>query len=644
MGQAKKIAEYGSWWSSIDTDVVNSGNCRSIDELQCDGNSVFWLESQFPSGRRVLLQAKKDGSEIIEWTQSDITIRNTVHEYGGGSFIIVNSIPYFTTPCGIFRQLTAASEPELIVAGDRSHRFADLCYFKGILYAIYEVHSGNKVENMIVKILEGDIQPVVTGADFYASPRLSPNGQYFCWMEWNIPNMPWDETAIVVSLLEENGDIKTKICRIDRSGVNYQSPEWSPSNDLYLISDHTNWWNVYKVNLTEGELDQNVFPVNTEIGTPLWQFADRQFAVNKQGVLLNVAGKIIFKPWNAKAQLVIGSPYSYFKNLALDENHTAYAIASGPAKSSTIVRIQLDTNQVDVIRESRPSLDIDKYDISVPESINFKSDGVAVQAWFYPPFSTSYQAPENTLPPVVLFAHGGPTSYSPNTLNMKIQYLTTRGFAVCDVNYRGSTGFGTVFRNMLRRNWGIVDRNDMINAAKKLISQRRVNPRHICIVGSSAGGYLLLATIIKSNLFAAAASLYGVSDLIGLAKDTHKFELGYNEQLVGKFPEESALYEERSPLNHCDQLTTPVAFFHGEDDLVVPLTQSVQLHEMLKAKGVTTSLSVFPGEAHGFKGSFANKIALSGFYYFFCRVLGIRPSVESEIKIENLPRLQVRKD
>ncbi|MCP9258186.1 Peptidase, S9A/B/C family, catalytic domain protein [Dirofilaria immitis] len=552
MSYLKTITDdYGSWWSSIDTNILSSGNCKTISELQC----------------------------------------GKMHEYGGGSFIIVDDAPYYITLDGIFRQVAADTEPELIVAGDYSHRFADLCYHKSILYAVYEVHSGNEIENMIVQIIEGAIRPIVTGADFYAFPRVSPNGHWFTWMEWNMPNMPWDETTVVISSIKENYDID-EFCRISRKGVNYHSPEWSPVGNLYLISDHTNWWNIYEVNLTDHKLGENIFPVDAEIGAPLWQFAERHFASNKQ-----------------------------------DESGTAYAIAAGPTKSSSVIRIELDTKEVNVLRESRSSTDIEKYDISIPESMHFQSDDITVQAWFYPPFSLKNCGYWRTL---LDYYYLNEQFLSKTYAAPKNSVSDHEGFAVCDVNYRGSSGFGTIFRNMLRRNWGVMDRNDMINAASHLISQKRVDPKKLCIMGSSAGGYLLLATILKSDLFSAAVSLYGVSDLIGLVKDTHKFERGYNEQLIGKFPEERALYEQRSPLNHIDQLSTPIAFFHGEEDRVVPLTQSMQLHEALKIKGIPTSLTIFPGENHGFKGSFANEITLSGFYYFFCRMLGIKPSVESQ--------------
>uniref|UniRef100_A0A183CXH0 Peptidase_S9 domain-containing protein n=1 Tax=Gongylonema pulchrum TaxID=637853 RepID=A0A183CXH0_9BILA len=392
--------------------------------------------------------------------------------------------------------------------------------------------------------------------------------------------------------------------------------------------------------LTAKKLGENIYPVDAEIGAPLWQLADRHFATNKKGIIMNVAGKLVYKKWDGAVEKIHTPSFTSFKCLALHDNDCAFAIAAGPSSSSSVIRINLETKKVDVLRESWRSSELERCDISIPESLHFQSDGTDVQAWFYPPFSTKYKAPEGTLPPVVLLAHGGPTAYSPGTLDMRIQYFTTRGFAVCDVNYRGSSGFGTVYRNMIRRNWGIVDRDDMINAAKHLLCEKRVDPKRLCIMGCSAGGYLLLATLLKTDMFAAAASVYGVSDLVGLAQDTHKFEFGYNEQLIGKFPEEKAVYEERSPLNQCYKLYTPVAFFHGEIDTVVPVSQSEELHEALKKKGVPTSLIVFGGEGHGFRGSHANKETINGIYCFFCRILGIEPSEKSGIKIENEARVE----
>ncbi|VDK24194.1 unnamed protein product, partial [Anisakis simplex] len=292
---------------------------------------------------------------------------------------------------------------------------------------------------------------------------------------------------------------------------------------------------------------------------------------------MNVSGKLVFKWWNGTLEHIETPLYTEFRSLDLNNQNIGYCIASGPRRSSSVIRIDIQSKkfQVTVIRESRDAKEIDKLDISIPTLVKFPSGDCTVSGWFYPPFSSSYKAAEGTLPPVVLFAHAGPTGAATESLNMKTQYFTSRGFAVFDVNYRGSTGFGTEFRNSLRKKWGLVDRDDMINAAQYLVDNRFVNKDRICMMGSSASGYLLLATIQNSSLIKAASSLYGVCDLIALTKDTHKFELGYNDQLIGKYPEEEHIYKQRSPVNKIDQINCPIVFFHGDRDTVVPLSQSI---------------------------------------------------------------------
>ncbi|KHN79899.1 putative peptidase YuxL [Toxocara canis] len=456
-------------------------------------------------------------------------------------------------------------------------------------------------------------------------------------MQWNLPFMPWDETSVVVAEFCADGKLGKVIMELSEKDVNFQCPEWNSESQLHVICDRTNWWNVYSVDMEKAKLGENIYNVNAEIGAPQWQFADRHYATNQYGMLMNVSGKLVFKWWNGKVVHLETPMYTHFRCLALNTHNIAYCIASGPTRCTSVIRIDIQNNKVAVVRESRDANQIDNLDISVPELIRFSSGGCTVSGWFYPPFSRSFVAPEGTLPPVVLMAHGGPTANASNALEMKLQYFTSRGFAVFDVNYRGSTGFGTDYRNLLRKQWGIVDRDDMINAAQYLVDSRRVDAKRVCIMGSSAGGYLLLSTLLHSDVIRAASSLYGVSDLVGLYKDTHKFEYGYNEQLIGKYPEEAHIYESRSPLGKADQLSCPVAFFHGDQDTVVPLSQSIALHEALKARGIATLLIIFPGEGHGFRGTTAVRDSLIGSYYFFCRVLGIEPPfVKSEIKIENL--------
>uniref|UniRef100_A0A915CHM1 Acyl-peptide hydrolase n=2 Tax=Parascaris univalens TaxID=6257 RepID=A0A915CHM1_PARUN len=624
------ISDYGSWHSNIDADIIVSGNCKAICELQATNESVFWIEQLFLDGRRCIFESRYGGVPI-QWTPPHMSVRNRVHEYGGGSFIVVDGSVLFVTTTGIYRQQSADSAPEVIFEGGSSRRFADLFYSGGNLYVVEEVHSNEShfPQNRISRISSsGDVEPFVSGADFYAWPRVSPDGKYFSWMQWNLPFMPWDETSIRVAQLLTDGTLSKPVMELSSKDVNFHAPEWDPESRLYVISDQTNWWNVYSVDIAKGRLGENVFSVNEEIGTPQWQFADRQYATNQHGILMNVSGKLHFKWRNGNVDRLETPLYTQFRCLALNTRNIAYCVASGPTRSSSLIRIDVESGEVTVVRESRDAAQIDSLDISVPELIEFSSGGYTVSGWFYPPFSRSFVAPQDALPPVVLMAHGGPTANATNSLDMKMQYFTSRGFAVFDVNYRGSTGFGTKYRNLLRRQWGVMDRDDMISAAKYLVSSRRVDENGVCIMGSSAGGYLLLSTILHSDIIKAAASLYG---------DTHKFEYGYNEQLIGKYPEEAHIYESRSPIRMVDRLHCPVAFFHGDEDAVVPLSQSISLHNVLKARGVPTMLLVFPDEGHGFRGTKAIKDSLVGSFYFFCRVLGIKLSfVTNEMKIDNL--------
>ncbi|VDD94858.1 unnamed protein product [Enterobius vermicularis] len=658
----KTIAEYGSWESNIDAETVIAGNCRNISELQAAKGSVFWLEQQFVGGRNTIFQFK-DG-KVIEWTPSDVSVRNSVHEYGGGSFIVSSDQVYFVTENGVYLQKDPHAKPQRIVQASKNCRFADLDYFNGNIYAVNEIHSElqeeRRVENLLIKIThDGLTQKIVPfpyslllygqqcflkafGADFYACPRVSPDGGLIAWMEWNLPGMPWDETTIKVARLDRKGNIDKVVSSLSRKGVNFHGPQWGPCSELYVISDQTGWWNVYLVDFEKGKLKYNIFPVDTEIGSPSWVFGDRQFAVNKTGALLNIAGKMSFKVFDGECKTLKTQFFGQFSHLKLADEDTAYCIASGPARCASVIEVHLNSEEVNVLRESRDSKELGSYDIALGEEITFVSDGVPVKGWFYAPFSSRYMAPEETLPPVLLIAHGGPTANTSNSLSMKIQFFTSRGFAVFDVNYRGSTGYGTKFRNMLLGSWGVVDRDDMINAANYLIQHQLVNPKRVCIMGSSAGGYLLLSAILHSDVFAAAASLYGVSDLVGLFKETHKFEQGYNEQLIGKYPEDLDIYNQRSPINRAKELNCPVCFFHGTEDTVVPMSQSLIFYEALKSKGLITAFQTFPGsvfssEGHGFRGAAATKMALNGPYYFFCKVLGINPSVTAKIKIDNLP-------
>uniref|UniRef100_A0A0N5AS64 Peptidase_S9 domain-containing protein n=1 Tax=Syphacia muris TaxID=451379 RepID=A0A0N5AS64_9BILA len=627
----KTISEYGTWSSSIDAYALISGNCRTICELQVSNGYVFWTEQNF-DGRCIICRFK-DGI-LEQWTPPEQSKIILVHEYGGGSFIVVDEIVYFVTLDGIFIQARKDSEPKVLVRSSKNSRFADFCYWKEFLYAVNEVHlddGSGTVEDVLVKIsLDGSVTKIISGADFYACPRVSPNGKYIAWMQWNSPFMPWDDTQIKVAKLSDDGCVGEVVSEISKSGVNFHGLQWSPKSELYVISDETGWWNVYSIDVTGNKLGQNVYKVDREIGTPPWVFGDRQFATSNTGMLLNVSGQLVFKSKAGEVRKLSLKDYEEFSHLSLWESY-AFCIASGPRRSTSVIRIHLDSEKVDVIRESIDSKKIEEYDISSPRNLTFESWSTDVSGWFYPPYSRSYEAPKQSLPPVILMAHGGPTAKASNSLSMKVQFFTSRGFAVFDVNYRGSTGYGTKFRNKLQGRWGIVDRDDMINAARYLVNKSMVDFKKVCIMGSSAGGLSVLNAVMDCGLFAAAASLYGVSDLVGLCKNTHKFERAYNEQLIGSYPQELNEYVSRSPAYKSEELMCPTCFFHGTRDVVVPIIHSLHLHESLKSRSIPTALVIFPGEGHGFRGHDAIKMSIAGVYYFFCRILEIAPSVSVEV-------------
>ncbi|TKR76574.1 hypothetical protein L596_017693 [Steinernema carpocapsae] len=608
-------------------------------------DQVFWVEQRFPTGCQTLFSKPLNSDEIKQWTPCGFQVKNSVHEYGGGSFCLKSSGGVLITNKGSISAIPSFSEPISDVYckdHEMDIRHADLhdCSKSGVIVAVEERHGvgQNEPQNLLVKVdSKGEKTELASGADFYACPRISPSGKHVVWMQWNHPNMPWDETSVHIKSLEVD-DAPSELLLGD--GHNYYGLQWGPDDELFVVSDRTNFWNIYEVDIAKKNLKENLYHVDEDIGGPLWQFKnDRAFAVNDKFFVLAVKEELkVINRKTKESKAVEGAGFTVFSHLELTDNNNLFAIACGPMRASSLIHVDLNQDdwKVDVIRESKDASDVAKLGVSVPEKLAFLSDGITVSGWFYAPKSDDFEAPEGTLPPVVLLGHGGPTAQANNTLDLKKQYYTSRGFAVFDVNYRGSTGFGKEFRDMLYKNWGIVDRNDMINAAKFLAEHGKVDPAKICITGSSAGGYLVLSSLIKEpQTFAAAVCIYGVCDLVELYKDSHKFESGYNDLLIGKYPEEAAVYDERSPINHIDKIKSPVAFIHGTEDPVVPWKQSEAFYEALKKKGITTALMLLEGESHGFRSAAAISKSTDAGYVFLAKALGIEPSEESEINIVN---------
>ena len=485
---------------------------------------------------------------------------------------------------------------------------------------------------------------LISGSDFYSSPRLSPDGSRLCWLSWNHPNMPWDGTELWVGELGQDGSVGER--RLVAGGIaeSICQPEWAPDGCLYFVSDRSGWWNLYR---WDGQTDQvageSILPMEAEFARPQWIFGANCYgfvsagraicAVNRSGVweLLDVDLKS--GRWTA---LEIGG-YSAMdrSDLRIDANQVLFE-AGGPTEPNALLRLDLASGQLCLLRRSSTT-PVDPGYLSIPETIEFPTEGgLTAHAFFYRPQNRDFAAPEGAKPPLLLKSHGGPTAATSNALDLEIQFWTSRGFAVVDVNYGGSTGFGREYRRRLERNWGVVDVDDCVNAALYLVDRGLVDERQLAIDGGSAGGYTTLAVLTFRDIFSAGASYYGVSDLESLARDTHKFESRYLDSLVGPYPKDAAVYRERSPINFTERLSSPIIFLQGLEDRIVPPDQAETMFNSVRAKGIPTAYLTFPGEQHGFRQAGNIKRALEAELYFFSRIFGFEPADEiAPVNIEN---------
>jgi dipeptidyl aminopeptidase/acylaminoacyl peptidase len=524
-------------------------------------------------------------------------------------------------------------------------RYADLTVApdgRGMV-AVREDHhaSGSEAVNTLVWLgLEADDsgRVLVEGGDFYASPRLNPDGTRLAWLTWNHPHMPWDETELWVADVSPKGELTNAAKIAGGSGESVFQPEWSPGGELTFVSDPTGWWNLYR--LKNGRAEP-ICSMEAEFGQPQWVFGMATYGFESDESL------VAFYQEEGRSHLarldledgelsVLPTPHTQLLKVQVNEEQIVY-IGGSPERPSELVRIDTRSGSLDVIRRSS-ALVVDEIHLSKPEPISYPAeDGATAHAFFYPPRNDSFAAPEGEKPPLLVLSHGGPTSATETTLSPRIQYWTSRGVAVVDVNYGGSTGYGRAYRERLKGQWGVVDVSDCEAAVKHLAEQGRIDPERVAIRGGSAGGYTTLCALTFRDAFRAGASYFGVSDLETLARDTHKFESRYLDSLIGPYPQESELYKSRSPIHAVDRLACAVVFFQGLDDRIVPPNQAESMFEAVRKAGFPTAYIAFEGEDHGFRKAENIKRALDGELYFYGRVFGFEPADEIEpIPIENL--------
>ena len=642
-----KEAPYGSWKSPITPDLIVSESIR-LGMSAIDGNDIYWLEGRpAERGRSVIVRRTPDGhkSDIIP---APFNVRTMVHEYGGGDYVVGNGIIYFAnfSDQRMYR-LVPGSEPQPITP-EAKYRYADavIDVAHNRLICVREDHTPTDREaiNTLVSLsTEGDNPDggtvLVAGNDFYAAPRLSPDGSKLAWLTWHHPNMPWDGVELWQADVNADGSLSNAQQIAGGPSESIFQPSWSPDGVLYFVSDRSNWWNIYR--LRNGAVEV-VCAKDVEFGTPQWVFGMSTYGfISAQEILCtyseNGDSKLARLHTQTGELTPINLPYTAIgRSFNVTPTYAVFAAAS-PTLPAALVMLDVHSEQVTVLRAAS-TVSVDAAYFSQPQSIEFPTEnGLTAYAFYYAPRNPDFVAPENDLPPLLVLSHGGPTSSTSSAFNLTIQFWTSRGFAVLDVNYGGSSGYGRSYRERLNGQWGVVDVNDCINGAKFLIKQGWVDGNRLAIAGGSAGGYTTLCVLTFRDEFKAGASYFGVSDLTIFVHDTHKFESRYLYSLIGPYPQAKELYHQRSPLFYADQLSSPVIFFQGLDDKIVPPNQAELMVDILRKKGIPVAYLPFEGEGHGFRRGENIKRSLEAELYFYAKVFGFELADKIEpVAIENL--------
>jgi len=640
----QKVVRYGSWKSPITSELAALPK-GLLGEVAVSAGEIYWREVRpGEQGRSTIMKQAADG-RIVEITPPPFNARATVHEYGGGSFVVADDAVYFSnfSDQRIYK-LRPGMEPQPVTP-KVNMRYADgvMDMYRGRMICVREdhTHSDQDATNTITSLsLDGEDsgKVLVSGNDFYSSPRLSPDGSRLAWITWNHPNMSWDGTELSVAELSTDGSPdRTQLVAggLDESIV---QPEWSPDGVLYFVSDRTGWWNLYRWRRSQIE---PLHDMRAEFGRPHWIFGRGTYAWASPELIIcsyategtwNLAEldttSLEFKP--------VKNPYSDIWHVRAEAGRAAF-VAGSPTTPEAIVQYDVATRQFNITYSSR-STAIDPAFVSVPQAIEFPTtNGLKAHAFFYAPRNRDFKAPQGERPPLIVISHGGPTSATDSTLVSTVQFWTTRGFAVVDVNYRGSTGYGREYRQRLYGQWGVVDVDDCVNATKYLVTAGLVDVRRLAIRGGSAGGYTTLCALTFRDVFKAGASYYGVTDLEALDKETHKFESRYNVKLIGPYPERRDLYWERSPIHFTDRLSCPIIIFQGLEDKVVTPSQAELMVQALRAKRLPYAYITFEDEGHVFRRKENIKRALEAELYFYSKIFGIELADHVEpVKIEDL--------
>ena len=638
----KTVAPFGAWPSPVTTNLMTAA-AISLGGLRVDGDALYWLEGR-PSenGRTVLCRRAADGA-IEDLTPAPINVGSRVHEYGGGAFGVEGGVIVYSERSDGSVWLIEQGAPPIRIATPEGCRYADFEFdaARRRVLAVREDHRGRPPTDpqaAIVALPLDDGGPgetvLVKGPDFLSSPRISPDGRQLAWIAWDHPDMPWDHTRLYCAGLKADGLLEAAELAAGAAPEAIVQPAWSAQNILHFSSDRSGWWNLYA---REGADDWPLCPIEAEVGGPHWVFRQHYYAFLPDGRIV----ACFVKDGVRRAALIAGGELTPLDIGQVADSPQpigaglAYIATPPTAPPAIMIKPTLESEPL-LVRAAAPSA-LPPETISIGEPIEFPTSHGAGHAFWYAPKNRDFEGPAGALPPLVVLSHGGPTSMTTNHFNLNVQWWTSRGIGVVDVNYGGSTGYGRPFRRLLDGRWGIVDVEDCRAAAEYLVARGLVDGARLAIRGGSAGGFTTLAALTTGATFKAGASLYGVADLKLLASDTHKFESRYLDRLIGPLPGAEALYAERSPINHVDRLACPAIFFQGADDKTVPPNQAETMVAAMKARALPVAYYLFAGEGHGFRKAETLRRVLELELDFYGRVFGFEaPDLSERVKISNL--------
>jgi dipeptidyl aminopeptidase/acylaminoacyl peptidase len=655
---------YGSWPSPITIEMAVSSSL-SLREARLDGDDVYWTEGRPAEGGRQVIVRWNEAEGTSDVTPAPFDARTMAHEYGGGWYAVAEGTVYFVnlTDGRIYRQARGGAPEPLTEEGPYRHGDLAVDRARGRLLCVREDmsplaesgHGDGATSNggrgpeprdllIAVELASGAVQLLASGYDFYSTPRPSPDGRLLSWLAWRHPNMPWDTNELWLAAVAEDGSLSDERMIAGGGEESIVQPEWAPDGSLVFASDRTGWWNLYRATAPSEPGGGEILPLTSmeaEFAGPQWVFGMRWFGIADDGTIVAAADRhgldeLWMIPATGQPEKV-DVPDEVIDSLVVGNGRVVYLGASS-AKPRAVVLLDLKGGERRELRASF-ELAVDPAYLSRPEEITFPTtEGEVAYALYYPPANPDVTRPPDERPPLVVMSHGGPTSQTTRALDMSKQVFTSRGFGVVDVNYRGSSGYGRAYMRRLDGKWGIFDVDDCIAAARYLATRGQIDEQRMAIRGGSAGGYTTLcALVFHDGVFGAGASYFGVGDMEGLARDTHKFESRYADRLVAPYPERIDIYRERSPIHFMHRISRPLIVLQGEDDKVVPMVQAEELVASLRERHIPNAYLLFAGEGHGFRKAQNIRRSLEAELSFYAQVFGFRLSDGFEpVKVEFL--------